>query len=446
MKGRYLLVDGVRSDAPEGARATVLGEWTLWWHDETEARMPRTAADAGGPPPQGSESWRTLGGRLYLVVQAGTSFLTDFPQVPVVVDAGRQLVVDLDPQTEAEVAERAAEKVACYGAVPLPAGGAVRQVLAPAVAVRASHPVAEQLAAAVDAGRLRADVEYLANIYSRLSVHPGYQTAAAWAARLLKGSGYHVTTPLITVGSGRSANVVAEKPGSGPDPKLVYVTAHLDSVNHDGGSGAQAPGADDNASGSAGVLEIARLLAAHDNRHDLRLVLFGGEEQGLHGSTQLVAGLPQADRDRLIGVINMDMVGTRNGTGPASVMLEGAAVSVPVMNLLAECAQAHTGLRVTTSLNPFASDHVPFINAGLPAVLTIEGADSSNHAIHTGNDTAEKINDDLIRDIVAMNVVATARLCGIIPGDQPGAQPRRGQGSSPVVARALGVLDVFGVG
>lgn len=241
--------------------------------------------------------------------------------------------------------------------------------------------------------------------------------------------------------------MVDEKPGSASDPKLVYVTAHLDSVNHQGGSAAPAPGADDNASGSAGLLEIARLLAGKDNKHDLRLVLFGGEEQGLHGSTQLVAGLPQADRDRISGVINMDMIGSLNGQGPPSVMLEGGQVSVPLMDLLAECAQTHTDLQVHTSLNPFASDHVPFINAGLPAVLTIEGADSSNHAIHTANDTAEKVNDALMRDFVTMNVVAAARLCGIID-DEPPTQsgPRRGQGSGPVVARAPGVLDVFGLG
>lgn len=446
MNGRYLLLDSVRTDAPEGAQSTVLGTRTLWWFDGQSTRMPRTAGDPGFcAAPAGSDHWQQVSGRLYLVVQAGTSFLTDFPQVPVVLDTGRQLVVDLDGPTEEQVLERVAANPACYGAVPLPAGGAVRKVLPPKARRGGLPKLVEELAATVDASRLRADVEYLSSLYTRLSVHPGYQTAAAWAARKLRSAGYRVTTPLITVGSGRSANVVAEKPGSGPDAKLVYVTAHLDSVNHRDGSAAPAPGADDNASGSAGVLEIARLLAGKDNKHDLRLVLFGGEEQGLHGSTQLVAALPPADRDRIAGVINMDMIGSRNGDGPASVMLEGGQVSVPVMNLLADCAHQHTDLEVETSLNPYASDHVPFINAGLPAVLTIEGADSSNHAIHTGKDTAEKIDDVLMRDIVAMNVVATAHLCGIV-GEPPEGKPRRGQGSSPVVARAPGVLDVFGAG
>ena len=49
-----------------------------------------------------------------------------------------------------------------------------------------------------------------------------------------------------------------------------------------------------------------------------------------------------------------------------------------MIDALTEAAHDHTSLRVLTSLSPFASDHVPFIDAGLPAVLTIEGADDQN--------------------------------------------------------------------
>jgi Zn-dependent M28 family amino/carboxypeptidase len=56
-----------------------------------------------------------------------------------------------------------------------------------------------------------------------------------------------------------------------------------------------------------------------------------------------------------------------------------------VINKLATAAGIYTGLTVQTSLTPFASDHVPFINAGLPAVLAIEGADSANDETHSTN-------------------------------------------------------------
>ena len=102
---------------------------------------------------------------------------------------------------------------------------------------------------------------------------------------------------------------IAERSGLGATRKLVIVTAHLDSINIAGGSAADAPGADDNGTGSAGVIGVGRLMGEQEYSHDFRLILFGGEEQGLHGSQQYVAGLSQTDRDRLDGVINMDMIG-----------------------------------------------------------------------------------------------------------------------------------------
>ena len=100
---------------------------------------------------------------------------------------------------------------------------------------------------------------------------------------------------------------------------------------------ALAPGADDNASGSAGVLEIARVLATHPRKHDLRLILFGGEEQGLHGSKQYVSGLSASERARIRAVINMDMIATLNTATP-TVLLEGASVSQTLMTDLANAA------------------------------------------------------------------------------------------------------------
>ena len=86
-------------------------------------------------------------------------------------------------------------------------------------------------------------------------------------------------------------------------------------MNSAGGTNAAAPGADDNGSGAAGVLEIGQVLAAQSVEHDLRLIVFGGEEQGLLGSQQYVASLGQADRSRLDCVINMDMIANAQYAG-----------------------------------------------------------------------------------------------------------------------------------
>lgn len=194
---------------------------------------------------------------------------------------------------------------------------------------------------------------------------------------------------------GRSANVVAGRDGPGP---LLYVTAHLDSVNHAGGP---APGADDNASGVAGVLEIARVLRDRDG---LRFVLFGGEEQGLWGSRAYVAAVPAADRPRVAAVVNLDMIGVRNTERP-TVLLEGSSRWAGLVDGLAAAA---TGLDVQVSWTPYASDHVSFLDAGLPAVLAIEGADQANTAVHTAADTPDRLDVDLAAAIVRMVVAFLA--------------------------------------
>jgi len=63
---------------------------------------------------------------------------------------------------------------------------------------------------------------------------------------------------------------------------------------------------------------------------------------------------------------------------------------------------------VQTSLHPFNSDHVSFIESGMPAVLTIEGADSANDQIHTARDTLDHINFDLALEILRMNTAFIA--------------------------------------
>jgi Zn-dependent M28 family amino/carboxypeptidase len=153
------------------------------------------------------------------------------------------------------------------------------------------------------------------------------------------------------------------------------------------------------------------VLRNHSSLHDLRFVLFGGEEQGLFGSTQYVASLPPSERARIRAVVNMDMIGSLNSPSP-SVLLEGAPLSQAVIDGLSEAAATYTQLRIETSLQPFASDHVPFIQTGIPAVLTIEGADNTNDNIHSSTDTIDRINYDLALEILRMNVAFVANAVG----------------------------------
>ena len=255
-----------------------------------------------------------------------------------------------------------------------------------------------------------ADVVTLAAHPTRRSESAGFDAAATWAAEQLEAAGYAVSTQPVPRGGGHCRNVIGERPGGGAAPReIVLVTAHLDSINLDGPT-EPAPGADDNASGSAGVLALARALAGHPAAADLQFILFGGEEQGLFGSRRYVAALPPQERARVRAVINMDMIGCRNVPEPG-VLLEGAAVSQDVLDGLARAAAIYTDLAVQVSLDPADSDHVPFIDAGLPAVLTIEAADRTNPRPHTSDDTVDTVDADLALAILRMNL---AYLLGVL--------------------------------
>ncbi|MGH9362294.1 MAG: M28 family peptidase, partial [Thermoanaerobaculia bacterium] len=105
-------------------------------------------------------------------------------------------------------------------------------------------------------------------------------------------------------------------------------------------------------------------------------------------------------------------VATRNTEAPAVLIEGGPGVSEAVIDALAEAAGTYTSLAVQTSLNPFNSDHVPFIDAGVPAVLTIEGADRANQNVHTRDDTLDHIDFDLFLQILTMNVAFLAGALG----------------------------------
>jgi Zn-dependent M28 family amino/carboxypeptidase len=247
----------------------------------------------------------------------------------------------------------------------------------------------------------------------RHSTSDHYANVAAWARDQLEDMGYVTHLEDIMVDGGPSWNVIADREGGAARERgVVLVTAHLDSININGGSAAPAPGADDNGSGSAGLLDISRAFRDHRGENDLRFILFGGEEEGLFGSKRYVSDLPAEERSRIQAVVNMDMIGALNAP-TRSVLIEGAPLSQRVMDSLGEAAMTYTQLAVETSLRPFASDHVTFIEAEIPAVLTIEGADSTNGNVHSEADTMDHVTYDFAVEILRMNVAFVASEVGM---------------------------------
>ncbi len=374
------------------------GQQTLLYTEGNQEGTATVSAGRGARVPSRQEDMSKE--QLHVVVQNGRLFQQHHPDVPVIHDRGRFLLVKLDPHRARELEHR---HETCYGLMPLADEHVVFDVREPAAA-RAPATFIQTLINKAQRETFETSLKKLISFSTRHSTSVEYAKAAAAARKELQAMNYKTRLQKIDVNGGASRNVIADKIGSGIGARaVVIVTAHLDSINLEGGPLAAAPGADDNASGSAGLLEIARAFENHRSVHDLRLILFGGEEQGLFGSKHYIASLSATERARIRAVVNMDMIGALNSRS-RSVLLEGAPMSQVMINKLSQAATDYAALTVETSLNPFASDHVPFINAGIPAVLTIEGSDNANGDIHSARDTVEKINYDLALEILRMNV------------------------------------------
>jgi|EndMetStandDraft_2_1072991.scaffolds.fasta_scaffold47677_2 Zn-dependent M28 family amino/carboxypeptidase len=356
------------------------------------------------------EAGRADAESLYLVTQEGRLFQRAHPDVPVLLDKGRYLVVSLDRRRADEIVQHGAR----FSLRPAARNEIIFETLTRPHAPPAADRRIKGIVDAIDRASFAAVLTELARHPTRHSLSTHFQDAARQVADRLRLMGYQVSLKNVRIPGGNTLNVIADKRGLGDQGRsLALVCAHLDSVNHPADHSqpddpaAPAPGADDNASGSAGVLEIARVLKDQPIRHDLRLILFGGEEQDLLGSQDYVRRLPAAERARTKSVVNMDMIAVVNTRNP-TVLLEGGPISKATIAGLATAAHTYTTLRVNTSLKPHDSDHVPFIDGHMPAVLTIEGNDKANENIHSANDTLNHIDHELALEILRMNTAFVA--------------------------------------
>jgi Zn-dependent M28 family amino/carboxypeptidase len=199
----------------------------------------------------------------------------------------------------------------------------------------------------------------------------------------------------------RPPNVVAMLPGSDPTLRDTYVvlTAHFDHVgvgNPDEAGDSIYNGADDNASGTAAILEMAEAFASLPQA-PARSVVFlavSGEEKGLLGAEAWVAEPTIPDIGSVVANVNLDMVGrnapdTIIGIGQEYSSLEG---------VLQRITERHPDLRLNVILDPnpeemffFRSDQLPFIKEGIPAVFFTT---SEHEDYHQPSDEPAKIDND----------------------------------------------------
>jgi hypothetical protein len=165
------------------------------------------------------------------------------------------------------------------------------------------------------------------------------------------------------IGSATVRNVIAE---TGTGGRVAMVGGHLDSV-HDG------PGINDNGSGVAAVLEIARIVAQGAPAGRYRFGFWAGEEFGLLGSRDYMLGLSQAERQAIAAYLNLDMIGSPNGVAFVYRDQRAAAASASISDYLMAWLRQNGPGAEPEDLGG-SSDHYFFADAGIPTGGIFSGA------------------------------------------------------------------------
>ncbi|HEY9225115.1 MAG TPA: M20/M25/M40 family metallo-hydrolase [Gemmatimonadaceae bacterium] len=290
---------------------------------------------------------------------------------------------------------------------------------AAALTLAACHSTAVSPRASLqpDSLAIRRDVEHLASpaLAGRLTGTPGNDSAAAYIARRYAALGLREGVPgylqrFVARANVRNAatlptqNVVAILPGRDPElaSQYVVVGAHLDHLgastefaNDPEARDALRRGADDNASGSAAVLELARLFAASPTRRSIVFVNFSGEEQGLLGS-QYFADHSPAALDKVDAMINFDMVGRLKND---RLLIAGVGTANELQTVL-DSANSAVGLKIATSRDGWGrSDHASFTAKDIPVLHFFTDV---HEDYHRATDVPEKINASGEARVVAL--------------------------------------------
>ena len=245
-------------------------------------------------------------------------------------------------------------------------------------------------------------------------------------------------------------NIVGILPGANPDwaGQSVVIGAHYDHLGRGwpdvraGNEGQLHPGADDNASGVAALIELARRFAAGNAPpRALVFVAFTGEEAGRLGSKYFIEHQPISGIQQIRAMVNLDQVG-RLGTGKLLVLGAGSAREWPGLSMGCGYVAGLTVEAATTDLD--ASDQVSFIEHGIPAVQLFAGVHLD---AHRPSDTADLIDGKGLIKIVhfaqeMIHYLATRNepLTGSDTAARPATQP---DGSPALRKTSLGTVPDF---
>jgi len=225
---------------------------------------------------------------------------------------------------------------------------------------------------------------------------PGNQEACQYLQDAFTAMGLNVSL------QGEYSNVIGELTGTKTPDSIYVIGAHFD---HEVGD---RPGGDDNASGTAGVLEAARILSQYQFESTIRFICFNAEEDGLLGSKDYVNNHVIPNEENIVGMINLDLILRPGSDADPSAVIDAEletrsshAGSVAWTRAFQQAAIDYVpslGIDTTIIYGVSSSDNDSFITKGFPAFLVIENSDpdwaQANPYIHQYEDASDRLAND----------------------------------------------------
>ena len=289
-----------------------------------------------------------------------------------------------------------------------------------------------ELVSEVSKDRLGETVTALASVGTRYSPTSSCRVAGTSIYNFLSRLGIAVEYETFRYNSPRVAvpvagrNVVATLPGTAVPERLLILGAHYDSFSRD--EFHLAPGADDNASGVAAVLEIARVLARHRFALTIRFIAFDAEELGLFGSEH-AAALARSRHESVTAMLNVDMVGFGDGGKRPLALVPNRGDQWLAGQFIEAASRYGVGIRVVkrAGVKWAKSDQASFWAAGYPAMAIIENEPDNNPHYHHSSDTPDTLNLDFLTAVTRATLATVVTLASgeQLPAEDQATSPRK---------------------
>jgi hypothetical protein len=300
----------------------------------------------------------------------------------------------------------------------VPRPRAVRNRVEPPVE-RMIDPVIQAIVDQVSQSEYTAYIQRLQDFVTRYSDTDSCRAAERWAVDTFSEMGFETELFPYNYYGNTWYNAIGRQIGSIHPDSIYLIIAHIDATSEDPYN--SAPGAEDNGSGSACVLEAARILSQYEFDCTIEYVLVSGEEQGLWGSYAYAEYCYNEDRN-IAGVLNFDMISYAGTHGWDTNIYSDVnfPAEVALADLLAQLTDLYTdaySIRVNTVGPTGGSDHYYFSYYGFPAPFSIDaqfwGAPDWYPWYHSTDDVIEHLDLDFGTEVVKGGVATLATVANL---------------------------------